>query len=363
MKAGSGHIAIVFLAGTALGFLAPEPGPAPKPESARESERIKALPEEERRWLTEFVAPIILEDEKKAFLDLDAPYQREVFRKEFWERREIPGLPSPLGPGYRFRYEELWRLANDKYDGWREDSGRMVLRWGEPASILKPRCGGEDVFDAEVWTYDNLGRSGRTAARYIFYRPYLKRPRRLWTLNDRDSQVFYPNSCRRTFRDLARDCPRRLPDLGPCVECDDRCEVYKAYLEISARQGSFVGAAVEQAALFEPPKVSTEGLDRQKDRWATSSNPGARKIHVEGPSSSADAMSASPTPSPTPTPEPRHRLSAEEVRDRIFRLEPGYKEWLDIARPLLTEEEISSFLQLSAAEKDRFIREFWKRHS
>lgn len=361
MKAKSGHVAIVVLAGTALGLLAPEPGPKPKPPS--ESARIKALPEEDRQWLTEFVAAIILDEEKKAFLEIQATYQREVFKREFWERRELPDLPAPLGPGYRFRYQELRQLADEKYDGWRQEAGRMVLRWGEPASILKPTCGGEDVFDVEVWTYNNLGQGGRTSARYIFYRPYLKRPRRLWTLNDSDAQVFYPNSCRRKFSDLARDCPHSLPDLGHCVPCDDRCEVYKAYAEISSRQGSFAGAAIEQATLFEPPKVSTEGLDRQKNRWATSSHPGAKKIQVEGPSAAADDVAASATPTPTPMPEPRRRLSAEEIRERIFRLEPKYRDWLDIAKPLLTEDELSRFLQLSAPERDRFIREFWKRHS
>jgi len=102
VKAGSGHVAIVLLAGTAFVFLAPRPGPAAKPRPPSESERIKALPDEERQWLTEFVAPIILDEEKKSFLDLEAPYQREVFKREFWERRELPDLPSPLGPGYRF---------------------------------------------------------------------------------------------------------------------------------------------------------------------------------------------------------------------------------------------------------------------
>jgi GWxTD domain-containing protein len=361
VKAGSGHIAVVLLAGTAFGLLALEPGPTPKPKSPSESERIKTLPEEERQWLTEFAAPIILEEEKKAFLELEAPYQREVFKREFWERRELPDLLFPLGPGYRFRYQELRQLADEKYDGWRQDAGRMVLRWGEPASILKPRCVGEDVFDVEVWTYDNLGRSGRTAARYIFYRRFGGGPRRLWTLNDGARQVFYPNSCRRSFSDLAGDCPP--PSLSPCAECEDRCQVYRAYQEISARQGSGAGAAIEQATLFEPPRVSTEGLDRQKNRWATSSDPGAKKILVEGPSSVADGVFTSPIPFPTPTPEPRHRLSAEEIRERILRLEPKYREWLDIAGPLMTEEELSRFLQSSAAEKDRFIREFWKRHS
>jgi hypothetical protein len=36
---------------------------------------------------------------------------------------------------------------------------------------------------------------------------------------------------------------------------------------------------------------------------------------------------------------------------------------MDLARPLLTEEEVSRFLQLSGHDKDTFIREFWKRHS
>jgi len=364
LTAGSGPIAIVFLAVTASSLLAPEPGPAPtpKPKAPTESARIKALPEEERQWLTEFVAPIILEDEKKAFLALEASYQREVFKKEFWERRELPGLDLPLGPGYRIRYEELWRLADEKYDGWRQDAGRMVLRWGEPASILKPRCTSEDVFDVEVWTYDNLGRSGRTVARYIFYRRFGGGPRRLWTLNERPADVFFPNSCRRSVGDLARDCPGSVPDPSPCGQCDDRCEVFKAFQEIIAREGSGAGAAMEQATLFQPPVVSTEGLDGQGNRWATSSDPAAKKIRVEGPSSGGDVF-ATPVPPPTSTPEPRHELSAEEIRERILRLEPRHKQWLDIAGPLLTREELSGFLQSTSDEKDGFIRGFWKRHS
>jgi hypothetical protein len=68
-------------------------------------------------------------------------------------------------------------------------------------------------------------------------------------------------------------------------------------------------------------------------------------------------------PSPTPTAEPRHRLSPEEIRERILRLEPNYRSWLNIAGPLLTEEDLSRFLQLSPGEKDQLIREFWKRRS
>jgi len=214
--------------------------PAPKataiPRPPSESARIKALPDEERRWLTEFVATIILDEEKKTFLELAAGYQREIFKEDFWQRREQPGLPIPLGPGYRYRYREFWDLANSKYDGWREDAGRMVLRWGEPLAILTPRCGGNDLFrDLEVWTY-NLGPNGRTTMHFIFYRPNSGLPRKLWTLTDDDRHLFIPNSCRTSLEGLRNDCSQNPSDR--CMMCDDRCEVYKAYREILARQGN-----------------------------------------------------------------------------------------------------------------------------
>jgi hypothetical protein len=143
--------------------------------------------------------------------------------------------------------------------------------------------------------------------------------------------------------------------------CDDRCDVYKAYLEIRARQGNGAGAMIEQAAIFKPPEVSTEGLERLRNRWATTSDPGAKTIGVEGPSSGAPRDASASTM--TPTPEPRHRLSADEIRERLLRLELKYRQFLDIAGPLLTGEDLSDFLQLTPGEKDKFIRAFWKRHS
>src|SRR5207237_10845237 len=175
-------------------------------------------------------------------------YQREAFKLDFWARRERPGLPQPLGPGYRDRYEELWKLVQEKYGGWRSDAGRMLLRWGEPPDILQPACRDEEVFNGvEVWSYNNLGDSGRGRTQYIFYRRFLNGPYRLWTLLDRDADVFARNSCRRTFASLRRDCE---VGVGHCAPCEDRCRVYKAYLEVLARQASPLGAALEQARLF-----------------------------------------------------------------------------------------------------------------
>jgi GWxTD domain-containing protein len=349
-------IALLLLAASARSQPTPKPAAAKKPPS--ESARIKDLPDEERQWLTEFVTVIILDEEKKTFLDLAASYQREIFKEDFWQRREQPGLPIPLGPGYRYRYQELWELANSKYDGWREDAGRMVLRWGEPAAILMPRCGGSDVLrDVEVWTYNNAGPNSRTTIRYIFYRPYPTGPRKLWSFADSEEHAFYPNSCRPNFQALYSDCSFNPRDR--CLQCDDRCEVYKAYLEIRARQTNGAGGAVEMATVFRPPVVSTEGLERLRNRWATTSDPKAKAIGVEGPSSGAPRDASAPAPPP----EPRHKLSADEIRERILRLERKYKQFLDMAGPLLTEADLSEFLQLTPGEKDKFVRAFWKRHS
>jgi len=335
-----------------------------KPAVLSESERIKALPDEERKWLTEFVAPIILPEEQKVYLELTEPYQREQFVQSFWERRERSDLPPPLGPGYRYRYQELRELADQKYDGWRQDAGRMVIRYGEPAAILQPSCGGEETFrDLEVWTYNNMGNSGRMSARYIFYRPQPLTPRRLWNVTVRNEEVFLPNSCRKSFDDLAKDC--RFTRGDGCVMCQDRCDVYGAYAEIRARQGSGAGAAVENAQLFKPPDISTEGLDRMKDKWATTSNPKAKTINVEGPGAATSAPATGAQASKPSTPAPaRRKLSNKELQEMAARLEPKYREWLEFVSLIITRDEKEVFVQISDNyQKDRFMESFWKRRS
>ena len=85
-----------------------EPGPSPK-------EALAALAEEDRHWL-DFVTPILLPAEKKAFLELTEARDRELFKEEFWKRREKDGQAFPMGPGYRNRYQDLRDLAESKYD-------------------------------------------------------------------------------------------------------------------------------------------------------------------------------------------------------------------------------------------------------
>src|SRR5262249_54792838 len=63
-----------------------------------EKERVTQLPPEERKWLEEFVAPIILPEERKAFLELTEPYQREAFKLDFWARPEKAAPQPPPRP-------------------------------------------------------------------------------------------------------------------------------------------------------------------------------------------------------------------------------------------------------------------------
>jgi GWxTD domain-containing protein len=114
------------------------------------------------------VRPIILPDGE--FFLLLSHHEREVFKEEFWKRRERDGLAFPLGRGYRQRYEELLHAADTTYDGRREDAGRMVIAHGEPASI-EPLEDCRNTFrDLEIWTYRRTSAGGSDILRYFFYR-------------------------------------------------------------------------------------------------------------------------------------------------------------------------------------------------
>ncbi|HEY6147909.1 MAG TPA: GWxTD domain-containing protein, partial [Thermoanaerobaculia bacterium] len=343
---------------------------------------LAAMPEEERRWLTEFVAPIILPEEEKVFLTLTEPYQREIFKKEFWERREVQGLPEPLGPGYRNRYEELRNLADTTYDGWRNDAGRMVLRYGEPADINKVESCGREFRDLEIWT---INRPMRGTAKYIFYRPTPGAPRKMWVVGTNESDVFAPGSCRKKFSDFALDCTPQRGD--PCVfgTCAAGCDVFRAWSEVTARQGSQMGGENERAQLLQPQPISTEGLDRTKERFAGVATPGAKAIGVEGPGSeqaaagtpsaekpgdkqadkTAAARPGTPPATASSTPAPAHRkLSNKEIKELTAKLDPKYKDFLSLVELIITPTEREVFLEIADSyQKDKFIDSFWRRRS
>ncbi len=351
--------AFLLLPGAGSSQSAPEPS---------KKERIAALPEDDRKWLIEFVAPIIQAEEEALYLKLTEPHQRESFKEAFWARREKSALPFPLGPGYRQRYEELRRLADEKYDGWRQDAGRMVLRWGEPASIEQARsCPPTQLRDLEIWTYNNVGGSGRLTEHYFFYRSTMGSPRKLWTFGTRDSDIFEPNSCRKSFKDLYLDCNPASSLIDPCMApCEQLCELFKIYQEIVARQGSESGAQMELAKLLAPPKVTTEDLNELSGKFAGLPNPNAKSIGVEGPGSAKPAdVTAAKAAAAKSTPAPTHRkLSKKEVKELSARLAPKYREFLELVDLIITDEEKEIFVQIADDyQKDRFIESFWRRRS
>jgi Ca-activated chloride channel family protein len=343
----------------ALVLAAPRPARAAEPS---EKQLLAALPEEERTWL-DFVAPIILPEEKKAFLELTQPYERETFKEQFWQRREGATMKPPFGPGYRYRYTELRQLAETQYDGWPNDAAAMVLRYGEPASVNTLEDCGEysatrTFRGLEIWAYASAGGFGGER-HYFFYRRTPQDKRRLWTVGTPESDLFVPGACYTSFAAMAVACSR-----PPACSCSSACEVFKIWSEISSRQGSRAGAEMEMGRLLEPEKVPLEGLDTIKQRSANTSDPNAKKIGVEGPGANpgaptAAALTAGSTPAPT-----RRKLSKKEMQELAEHLPPKYRDFLDLVDLIMTDDERQVFLQIGADyEKDKFIDDFWKRRS
>ena len=357
----TGRIALLVTAGLLSTGLCLARGATPEPSKKEPSKKelLAALPDEDRKWLTEFVAPIILPEEEKLFLSLTEPHDRERFKLDFWARRERDNLPQPMGSGYRFRYEELRRLADELYDGWKSDGGRMVLRYGEPADLRKPEC--DSIFRGlEIWTYSNSAISQGTS-RFLFYRPMGIGPRKLWDMSVPDSQVLIPGSCRRTLEELSYDCPpQRAGD--PCaLSCPDACDVYHVYQQARIRQGNAMGALMDVGRLLAPAAVPLEGMEGVKSMSATATDPKAKAIAVTGPSGSATTGGAAKPSTPAAV---KHKLTSKEIKELTARLDNKYKDFLQLVELIIADEERQVFLQISENyQKDSFVEQFWKRRS
>jgi Ca-activated chloride channel family protein len=354
--------------------------------SAKErAAKIQTLPADERNWLEDYVAPIILEDEKNLFLQLTEPHQFVTFREEFWQRREQPGLPDPLGPGYRNRYESFRQAAATEYDGLTSDPGRVVVLHGIPA-IQEFRDCNEVFRSVEVWTYGNQrgGTGVQKELQFLFYRPSFGGPRKLWYPAIPERELFSPSSCLTTATQACRrggsatappvstgamgaPSPTGCAPNAVAQTCDAACAIVMTIERIKAR-----GVADISLAMSQPLPVDTEGLEKLAARFATLPGAGATTLTVDAPSGDAAVptspnatVSAGPEVGSASAPAPTSRnLSKKEMKALTEALPPKYRDFLTLAELIITEPEKEVFLQIKEDyQRDKFIDNFWKRRT
>jgi Ca-activated chloride channel family protein len=354
--------------------------------------RWKALPEEERQWL-DYVAPIILPDERNLFLQLEA-HQFEGFKKEFWQRREQAGLPLPLGPGYRNRYDSYRDLAATTYGGLNSDTGKMVILHGEPQSIQEyPNC--SNVFvDLAVWTYFKQNSSGiHSDIRYLFYRQNPSAGSwKLWMPMMPDRELLAPSSCLPNIAAACRQAGSPLsggasinsptsfcPNNAAPQTCEQACEVVAAIQSIRLEGDGFVASSIA-----EPPKVEVEGLEKLAEQYPQVGDSKAKTLTVQGPGDAAPTAPPQSGDAVVPTspsakatdksadktadnsgPAPAHRkLSKSEIHKLTEALPPKYKDFLTLVELIITPDEREIFLEINENyQRDKFIDNFWRRRT
>ncbi|HEY2797129.1 MAG TPA: VWA domain-containing protein [Thermoanaerobaculia bacterium] len=375
---------------------------------AQRADRIKALPPDERKWLEDYVAPIILPEEVQVFLALTEPAQRERFKTAFWTRREQPNLEPPLGPGYRTRYDHLREIAASDFDGLTQDAGRLVVRRGEPDSIQNyTDC--NDLFKSvELWTYTRAKGDVAQKTLYLFYRQAVGAPRKMWYPAVPQRELMQSSMCIADFAEACRASGAAAGATGSgaarpnpnCPTGQASCPSACAIAEAAAMISSKGLGAPEYAALDTPPPVNTEDLRELAESFVTPPEAGTKTLTVEGPEpdgsahapaspsatvtestppagSGTETAQAAPAPAEsgakgaaaaqpaTSAPLPAHKkLTKKEARALTEALEQRYKSFLDLVELIITDEEREVFLQIHENyQKDKFIEAFWKRRS
>lgn len=126
-------------------------------------------------WLRN-IEPLILRDEKQAFLELRTDYQRDAFIRRFWQARDP--YPETARNELRDRWERYLELARSLYGSLQDDRSRILLVHGKPASAFAVRCT-TTRSPVEVWIYRGTEQVNIDII-LIFFRERGTGPGRLW---------------------------------------------------------------------------------------------------------------------------------------------------------------------------------------
>src|SRR5271154_5608935 len=146
----------------------------PKQIKKKEAALKKELETPWRKWMSEDVAYIITDEERKAFKQMSTDEEREQFVEQFWLRRD----PTPDTVENEYKEEHYRRIAyaNEHYasgiPGWKADRGRIYITFGPPDEIDSHPSGGSyerpieegggstSTYPFETWRYryiDGIG--------------------------------------------------------------------------------------------------------------------------------------------------------------------------------------------------------------
>ena len=115
-----------------------------KQRKKQEEKLRKELETPYKKWMSEDVAYIITDEERKAFKRLNTDDERQQFIEQFWLRRD----PTPDTEENEYKEEHYRRIAyaNDHYasgiPGWKTDRGRIYIVYGPPDEIESHPSGG-----------------------------------------------------------------------------------------------------------------------------------------------------------------------------------------------------------------------------
>lgn len=142
---------------------------------ASQRAQLKRLPERWQRWLEEEVYPLISQEQKKAFLQLETEAQRGEFSERLWH---LWGEQTGLGVAFRRTYEDRLATCREEFGNTTEDRARILLLHGEPSARIPVDC--QEVFyPLEFWRYAYIPGIGQNVT-LLFYKPYGLGRFRLW---------------------------------------------------------------------------------------------------------------------------------------------------------------------------------------